>query len=840
MSIVALLSTTTLPIAKWQQEIPDVPSGHQPTAPILGNGYVGYMMGTRCQTAHAFGLNQSSINATTLFINSNSNWECHPAKTTAPPANCAMRALGSLTIAVPSWAAKNTSFAAEQRLADGRLWSRRRLLEGGAAIETLTYMHPVDNVAVTEVSLKAGAGATSTLDVDVLLWIYGANHHTPPSTQAECVITAHPITGDGAVTSCSRRHGPLPSPTVRTMWTAIAVHANGAKPISARVNNTSPAQSYGLSTYTLTSGGKPLTLITTLSDNLITDTDIDPKPTATALAASAKPSTISTAATAQWSAFWKQSMVSLPTRHDIENLWIGAQYALAISTPNEPVYKKWNGRAPPPGLYGPFATGDFDFWNGDYTLDYNYQATFFGTFGSNHPELSSAYFAPITDWMDAARVLAQQRAKKANLTCSADALLYAAHLAPWGYQSLDTSVYGTWNGPFAALLFINHWEYTRDKSFAKQTTLPLLQGMSSFAHCFLYRNTSTGHLVLDDWNKAVPDQVFENTPATNPLTGTSLILRVATAQIDISIALNMSYPKWLDEIVEDLAPFATDRYEYAQGAYADLYVQSDGVNVADMFERFAHFSSVLFPLYPSEAVSALWLKDKKTRGIASATARFYTFGFNCTPPRNSTPAPHSKWVGGVPSGWGGLALFSSAARAIGGQHDGYAGTYSLTATELLNGLDGYIDAYRLGPGDPAPNLLLYAPGGGVENAGLSQAVNDMLLQSLAVSHVKGFTSHIMLFPAWPREEPAAFTSLRAKGAVLITARWNHTAQEVQALSFTATVDVSCKLSAPAMRPVLRLACESSAGARSTRAVRADASETDVWRMAEGEVCRQVE
>ena len=87
MSIVAcaLLSTTTLPIAKWQQEIPDVPSGHQPTAPILGNGYVGYMMGTRCQTAHAFGLNQSSINATTLFINSNSNWECHPAKTTAPP-----------------------------------------------------------------------------------------------------------------------------------------------------------------------------------------------------------------------------------------------------------------------------------------------------------------------------------------------------------------------------------------------------------------------------------------------------------------------------------------------------------------------------------------------------------------------------------------------------------------------------------------------------------------------------------------------------------------------------------------------------------------------------------
>ena len=35
------------------------------------------------------------------------------------------------------------------------------------------------------------------------------------------------------------------------------------------------------------------------------------------------------------------------------------------------------------------------------------------------------------------------------------------------------------NGNFAALLFINHWEYTRDASFAKTTTLPLLDGETS-------------------------------------------------------------------------------------------------------------------------------------------------------------------------------------------------------------------------------------------------------------------------------------------------------------------------------------------------------------------------
>ena len=69
------------------------------------------------------------------------------------------------------------------------------------------------------------------------------------------------------------------------------------------------------------------------------------------------------------SKFWSMSAVSLPTRPALERMWFGSQYATVGSTATKAVVSKLDGRLPPPGLYGPFATGDFCFWNGDFTLD---------------------------------------------------------------------------------------------------------------------------------------------------------------------------------------------------------------------------------------------------------------------------------------------------------------------------------------------------------------------------------------------------------------------------------------------------------------------------------------
>ena len=59
------------------------------------------------------------------------------------------------------------------------------------------------------------------------------------------------------------------------------------------------------------------------------------------------------------------------------------------------------------------------------------------------------------------------------------------------------------------------------------------------------------------------------------------------------------------------------------------------------------------------------------------------------------------------------------------------------------------------------NGYLRQGGGGIETAGGAQAVNDMLLQSS-----EGF---LRFFPVWPAGEDAAFNTLRAVGAFLVSA-----------------------------------------------------------------------
>ena len=57
-------------------------------------------------------------------------------------------------------------------------------------------------------------------------------------------------------------------------------------------------------------------------------------------------------------------------------------------------------------------------------------------------------------------------------------------------------------------------------------------------------------------------------------------------------------------------------------------------------------------------------------------------------------------------------------------------------------------------------------GGGLEDIGATQAIHLMLLQTI--------DSTLVLFPAWPTDSnDVSFTQLRAAGAFLVSAGWNH-------------------------------------------------------------------
>ena len=116
-------------------------------------------------------------------------------------------------------------------------------------------------------------------------------------------------------------------------------------------------------------------------------------------------------------------------------------------------------------------------------------------------------------------------------------------------------------------------------------------------------------------------------------------------------------------------------------------------------------------------------------------------------------------------------LFSQAVRAGRGPLN--------TPERVLTGMLGYLRAYQ------RSNLLPYAPGGGIENAGISQAVVDMLLSSSATPSTPGAEPPVgmgawvlSLFPFWPASEPASFSNLVAKGAWGVSAAFDNATQAV--------------------------------------------------------------
>ena len=75
---------------------------------------------------------------------------------------------------------------------------------------------------------------------------------------------------------------------------------------------------------------------------------------------------------------------------------------------------------------------------------------------------------------------------------------YGQHRRPWGYGDFDEdweSLVGQhmhWSGGFASMLFLNHWEYTKNVSFARSTVLPLVMGLLDFWGCYLTNGTLPG------------------------------------------------------------------------------------------------------------------------------------------------------------------------------------------------------------------------------------------------------------------------------------------------------------------------------------------------------------
>ena len=166
---------------------------------------------------------------------------------------------------------------------------------------------------------------------------------------------------------------------------------------------------------------------------------------------------------ALWQSFWSKSFVEIPDK-TVQSWWYGSLYVLASCSKHGNVA---------PGLWGNWITSTNPGWDGDYTLDYNYQAPFWAAFPTNHVDLADPYDAPILDWMQRGHGLAKE--------LNSQGLVYYTHLAPspgWSadnFRALDQKS----DALFAAVNCIQRWRYTRDASYARKVW-PFLVGVADF------------------------------------------------------------------------------------------------------------------------------------------------------------------------------------------------------------------------------------------------------------------------------------------------------------------------------------------------------------------------
>ncbi len=846
----ATSGSTNLPtyVGVWTTPTNALPAKQLPDVPISGNGQLGLLLDTR---AAPFPPSPPPPGAASfsIWFSSNDMWSCRaPPPGSAVAGNCGKVALGGVTLTLPP----GLAFANfTQALASGELGSAWATA-GGGLLTTRTRVHPSAAVATTALAWRPGAGDAPALALNATTWVREATPaHAAPAPAAVFCAAA-----DGAPVPCgspaaaafgasrvASSGAAAYEPLAR--WAALATAlvgggggGGGAASAQPGAALTPHGAAWGATfAFSLAGGGAGATLVTAEAEAASYAAGADPGPAAAAaaLAAAAAPAAVAAASDAFWAAFYGKSSVALPPPY-LQELYDGAAYVLGCTAAAR-------AGAAPPGLYGVWATADDCAWNGDYTLDYNQEATFFGAFATNHAEQFAGYAAPILAWRAAGAAQAQREAAAANVSCPPTALVYACHLAPWGAQSDDTSVYMKWNLPYAVLPMISQWEFTHDAA-AAAALLPLLAGAVDWLGCYLARD---GAGLLHDTNPHNPDAEHEGQLVPDPQIGLAFAARVAAAALDVAAGLGVAPPSAAADVFENLAPFNTApapappngtnftrlpdfrfRGDFrmgaapSPGACADacaadarcscftfcpgpatagcpegpscwFFAAGAAGNGGPNATNFTSGCRVPGPPAPPADNGALWVAYAGASPRDSDTFSLYpafpaeAFSLRRLPDGARLTAQASSAAYGLaPVGQAGrpLDVFAAAAVGLAGA-GGVRAPLAPPPEALAAGLRGFCRAAM------GRNGLNYASGGGVENAGLSRGLADLLLFSSPLRPVDPAAGggggggggapalwFARLFAAWPRGEDASFEGLLAKGGCAWGAAWSAAAGSV--------------------------------------------------------------
>ena len=576
-------------------------------APLLGNGDLGVAI---------FG----GVDALTFNLHKNEFWSLSEAK---------VKAMVQLALAIPGLA--GATYSMTEDFGHGEVTGTFTL--AGKTLTTKTWVQATDstqNQVITRLSLTGGGSVGVTASIAVGS---GNTYATATGTQGD--VLYRDVRADTSDTI-----GGQPTHRVR---------------VAARVIGATGAAAADELTFTLASGS-PVSLATAVMSNRDSATYQTAALAGIAALAAKDVDALEAAHVAWWDAFFKKSFVEIPDKMLEQEYYASLYFLGSVSRAGEQ----------PPGLWGNWVMKDPG-WNGDYTLNYNYEVPFYASFPTNHVELADAYDQPVIEWVPNAQALAAKNGYTGAY--------FRVHIGPIPNGSADTNEWNQkFNNAYAATVMIMHWYFTHDAAYAA-SIYPTLKQMSIFWAGYLVK--SGARYVIND------DAQHEGNafPQMNGVMSLGLVRFLLQASIDVGAALGVDAAEraiWQDRLT-NLAAFPTFmKNNKTVFRYTEVGLDWNGGN-----------SIGIQHIYPGSQI-----------GLGSDPTLLAT-GQNMI-------SEMARW-----SDDNGTNTFYPAAARVG--HD---------PNDILTHLDAWVSGHSY------PNLHIHTGGGGIENFNtVPSTIAEMLLQS---------------------------------------------------------------------------------------------------------------
>lgn len=412
-----------------------------------------------------------------------------------------------------------------------------------------------------------------------------------------------------------------------------------------------------------------------------------------------------------WQSFWNQSLIEIDDKF-LEKFWYGSHYIMASCSRNKQF---------PPGLFGNWITTDSPAWSGDYHLNYNYQAPWWGTYSSNHIELTEPYDTPLLQYVEMGKANAQR-------FLGTRGIYFEVGIGPKGlptalidtpYESGQMFLGQKSNATYCAVNMLMRFNYTHDLQYGKEIAYPFLIELANFWEDYL-RFEEERYVIYNDaiqeveayteihtdenWAKGFEDK--------NPIFSLALIRMLFQGLLAMSEELGLDKQrraKWT-HIVEHISQYPT----FERDGKKIFRLTEEGLDWFDSNTLAVHH------IWPTGGITLS--SDPELLEIAKDTITVI-----------------NRW-----KDFNGFAVIFPAAVRVG--YDPEVILEYLRKQCIENSY---------------PNLFIFFGGGGIECcSAVPSSLNEMLLQS--------HEGMIRLFPVWPNNRNARFKNLRAVGAFLVS------------------------------------------------------------------------